>query len=631
MSLKSKILLILSAVVAMYALADHLLQRWILTPSFESLEEAEAAMNLQRTLDAIEREVAFLGQRCESLASWDETYLFLEDRNPAFVACNLSQEILQREDFDLVYLVALDGTVVHANVRARDGSPAPRLREFPTGAFAPQHPLLSPSDVLRPVEGMMVTELGPLLLSSRPVLPSDGQGSARGRLVLGRAFDHELEQEIGAHTRVQFTIKPLEPESLSERELGLFDRITAASAPVIEPRDEDLLHIYTTLPDIKAAPALLVRADIPRLISQRGASAIRYALLSTIAAGLLMMMVLLRLLQQAVLDPIATLTRHAVAIGRSDDTSVKTALDRADEIGVLSREFDAMLDKLADSRAQLVRTARSAGMSEIATGVLHNIGNVLNSVNVSVAMLGDKLAASRCSLLQRLSSVLEQHKGDMGRYVTEDPQGRALVPFVGTLSKQLAGENEALRGEVRSLAQGVDHIRSLVASQQAYAGKSGLREATRLAELIDAAVAMTAPTTPENAPLELVREYAELPAVSVDRHKLLEILVNLLQNARQAVAATDTGAGRIVLRLSLGPQGAQRIEVLDTGVGIPAENLVRIFNHGFTTKKNGHGFGLHSSANSAGEIGASLRAHSDGLGRGAAFTIDLPAPVALAA
>ena len=126
--------------------------------------------------------------------------------------------------------------------------------------------------------------------------------------------------------------------------------------------------------------------------------------------------------------------------------------------------------------------------------------------------------------------------------------------------------------------------------------------------------------------IDLVREFAEnLPSARVDRHKVLQILINLLRNAKHAMDATVDRTKRLVVRVGLGTSGTVKITVIDNGVGIPAEHLNKIFNHGFTTKKDGHGFGLHSGANAAKEMGGCLTAQSDGPGRGAEFNLELPA------
>jgi signal transduction histidine kinase len=327
-----------------------------------------------------------------------------------------------------------------------------------------------------------------------------------------------------------------------------------------------------------------------------------------------------------VITPLSALTEKAVEIGRRDDTTIKVGLERADEIGQLAGEFDRMLGKLAKSREQVIQTARQAGMSEIATGVLHNVGNVLNSVNVAANLAVKKTDELALADLEILVGVLEGHQRDLAAFVGQDPRGKHLVPFLKELSEGLATQRQALRGELRALNQGIEHIAELVRAQQSHAGTKGVFEKAQLAEQVEAALGICQPGLAECVDLEVVRDFAALPAVDVDKHKLMEILVNLIQNAAQSLRERGGAGRRLELRLARLSEGAARIEVRDNGIGIPRENLTRIFQHGFTTKKNGHGFGLHVSANAATEMGAKLHAHSDGPDRGASFYLDIPLP-----
>jgi signal transduction histidine kinase len=123
--------------------------------------------------------------------------------------------------------------------------------------------------------------------------------------------------------------------------------------------------------------------------------------------------------------------------------------------------------------------------------------------------------------------------------------------------------------------------------------------------------------------VSLVREFEKVPSMNVEKHKILQILVNLVRNAKYACHDSGREDKRLTIRMTNGPERV-RISVIDNGVGISTENLTRIFNHGFTTRKDGHGFGLHSGSLAAKQLGGELRVHSDGLGLGATFTLELP-------
>ncbi|MGK3984271.1 PAS domain S-box protein [Sorangium sp. So ce136] len=273
---------------------------------------------------------------------------------------------------------------------------------------------------------------------------------------------------------------------------------------------------------------------------------------------------------------------------------------------------------------RLVSASRVAGMAEVAAGVLHNVGNVLTSVNVSATVVADTLSRSRISALAKAVALLREHEGDLGAFLTEDPRGKLVPAYLDKLSATLAEEQATVLSELASLTKDIDHIKRIVQMQQSYAKLSvNVREAVSLPELMEDALRITAEGL-ERHHVQVIREYAATPPVTLDRHKILHILVNLINNAKRAVAAC--GDGQREIRLRTGIDGGERVrfEVADSGVGIPAENLPKLFNHGFTTSKDGHGFGLHSGALSAKEMGGVLTVRSEGVGRGAVFSLLLP-------
>ena len=316
---------------------------------------------------------------------------------------------------------------------------------------------------------------------------------------------------------------------------------------------------------------------------------------------------------------------------------INRRLNQSDRFLILKKPFDnvevhqlaSALTSRAAAEAELARlhqtmveTSRQAGMAEIATGVLHNVGNVLNSVNVSASLVLDQVRKSKTATLAKAVQLLSAHRDDIGEYLTRDAKGKQIPALLEALSEHLLREQAAVTREVQELQTNLDHIKQIVAMQQSYAKVSGVLEILPVHELVEDALRMSSSALVRHQ-IEVVREFEPVPRVLVDRHKVLQILINLLSNAKHALEARPDGR-RLDLRITRGEGDRVRVEVADNGAGIAPENLTRIFQHGFTTKKEGHGFGLHSGANAARELGGSLTAHSDGPGRGAAFRIELP-------
>lgn len=634
MSLRSKIVLILSGVVLLFAGLDHAIQKTLVFDSFVRLERDEAEKDMYRVVEALKKEILYLDQRCDDWAAWDDTWRFVATPNQEYITSNLGPEGFAKSQIDLLYVCDAGGKVVWGRILDPNEDNRPiSLRELPGESLYLTHPLLQASG--RP-GGIWMTEHGPMLVSSRPILDSRRNGPSRGTVILGRFVSDAFVEDVGERTGVPFHVWPVESGSLPPEERAVLDEVTASSyansaAPeyVVREKDADVLYVRTTFPDMKAQPSLLIRAEIERNITGDGRTSVQYALISTVAAGLLILLVLLGLLQRTVLKPLAIVTRHAVEIGKSDETFRKLELARTDEFGILSREFDRMMEKLSESRAANVKTARAAGMSEIATSVLHNVGNVLNSVNVSATLVAQRASHTEAQDLLQAMKAVEESAGDLATFIERDPRGKHLQPLLVSLAEQMAGDQAAIREEVKTLSQGIEHIQVLVRSQQDFAGRSGVLEAVHLAQPIEAAFAMSA--RQGEGEFEIALEQDDVPMCRIDRHKLTEILVNLYRNAREAMLEAGDSKRRIVVRASRPGEGRIRIEVEDDGVGIPAENLERVFTHGFTTKKTGHGFGLHSSANAAREMGGTLVARSAGVGQGSTFILELPAREAQAA
>lgn len=278
--------------------------------------------------------------------------------------------------------------------------------------------------------------------------------------------------------------------------------------------------------------------------------------------------------------------------------------------------------KLAQLHQQLLETSRLAGMAEIATNVLHNIGNVLNSVNVSASVVADAVRKSRVANLGKAVALLREHERDLGAFFTSDARGKQLAVYLSQLADHFLEEQKMMTRELDLLRGNIDHIKEIVAMQQSYARVSGVKEIINLNELVADCLRMNEGAFNRHQ-VEIVQEFGNLPPMNVEKHKILQILVNLVRNAKHACQDSGQPDRRLTVRTASEP-GRVKIFVTDNGVGIPAENLSRIFNHGFTTRKDGHGFGLHSGALAAKEMGGALTVHSDGPGRGATFTLELP-------
>ena len=277
---------------------------------------------------------------------------------------------------------------------------------------------------------------------------------------------------------------------------------------------------------------------------------------------------------------------------------------------------------LAVANKELVETSRQAGMAEVATGVLHNVGNVLNSVNVAAKLALDRARLLKTDRLRMAADLLTENQ-DEDRFLTAHEKGKQLPAYFSQLATHFQSGQENLEKELKTLQDSLGHVNDIVAMQQTYAKIGAHWETVSPESLIEDALKLNASALARHD-IRLIREFEPTKSVRVDRPKALQSLVNLLRNAKHSCDERNPEAKEIRVGLS-GDADQVRITIADNGVGIPAENLTKIFSYGFTTRPTGHGFGLHSSALAIKELGGRLDVQSDGPGRGAVFTVSLPA------
>jgi PAS domain S-box-containing protein len=277
----------------------------------------------------------------------------------------------------------------------------------------------------------------------------------------------------------------------------------------------------------------------------------------------------------------------------------------------------------------LVDASRLAGMAEVATNVLHNVGNVLNSVNVSASVLAERLKSSKGARLGEVAALLRRHKDDLPGFMANDPRGPKIPDYLAALAAQLAGEREAMLKELEELRSNLDHIKETVTMQQTYARRCGVVEEIAVVDLVEDALRMNSGAMTRHR-VTVHRDYVDRPNITTDKHKVLQILVNLLRNAKYACDESQAQDKQVRVRVEQVLDEVW-ISVIDNGVGIAPEVMERLFTHGFTTRKSGHGFGLHGAALAASELGGTLTVHSEGVGRGATFRLCLPLPPARSA
>jgi signal transduction histidine kinase len=606
MKIKWKIIALIAILFVILGASAAFIAMSVLVPSFTQLESREADIAMRRAQYGMDQTLDQLALTAGSWGNWTDAYRFAQDHNHTFIDEQVTPAGLKQLNINALLFVDPTGHILASGALNLQSERVLDLDVTSRQALAEDFPWRIHLGDGRPAQGLLRTNHGILMVAAAPVLDGFGHGPSRGLVILGRLLSDAEIQRIGSHAQVNLSMLP--PHQPGDANGSL--------------ETGDVIKVYRTLNDLYGRPIMTLQVDVPREITQRGYSAVYYASAYLMVAAIMVVVLLVFVLNRVVLRPLALVTRHAIAIGEGKNLTTRLNFKGNDEIGALAREFDRMVARVAESRSQLSDQSFQAGRAEVATNVLHNVGNILNSINISASLVAERVRQSKTCDVSRLAALLVEQGPRLGQFISDDERGKRVPEYLATLGKQLLADQRMTLEELASLRENLEHIKDTVAMQQKFAKLCGVTEVVAVADLVEDSLRLNAGAFTRHG-VTLRREFGDVVPITVDRHKVLQILINLIRNAKYACDDSGRSDKLIILRIENVSSGV-RISVIDNGIGIPPENMVRLFTHGFTTRESGHGFGLHSAALAAQELGGSLRAESEGPGRGATFTLELP-------
>jgi two-component system NtrC family sensor kinase len=393
--------------------------------------------------------------------------------------------------------------------------------------------------------------------------------------------------------------------------------------PVERLEETDALtRVYRTYSDVYGEPLMTLKVDVPREISARGTRAVAYASAYLIVAAVIVLLLLVMVLNRVILRPLAAVTRHAVALGENEDLTTRLALKRSDEFGVLAREFDRMVERVAESRTQLVDQSFQAGFAELAKGVLHNLGNAMTPIGVRLANLDDRLRAAPVEEAEQGFAELQEGVDDPGRRSD-------LQDFMRLAAHELAVTVRNAQEDVAVMKRQSSMVQSTLSEQMRTARNEHVIEPVRLTELLAQSLEIVPDAARQRLMIDSDDSLRRLGVVRLARTVLRLVLQNLVINAADAVRDAGKEKGSLCLSAEIlrdADREQLHLTCQDDGVGIPPEDLARVFERGFTTKSldTNHGIGLHWCANAVGALGGRIWAASEGPGHGTAMHVLVP-------
>jgi two-component system NtrC family sensor kinase len=607
MNIRTKMISLLALLFAVLIVLEIVVQQRILMPSFAQLEREDAETSMKRIGYALDRTLEGLEVTAADWGNWADVYQYVQAPNAAFVSANITPVAMKQLQVNVMLIVDLNGRYVLSAARSLDDGEPLDLDLASRQALPDDFPWRKNLGEGRALRGLLRTNQGVMMIAAAPVLNGSGSGHPLGVVLMGRLLTPAQVQLIGAQAQAALMLLDHAPAGDQIKE-------TDASTQIFKP-----------FVDLYGRPLMSFRVDVPRRISARGRDAVTYASLYLIGAAVTVLLLLVVALNRIVLKPLARVTRQAIAVGEGTDLSVRLNIAGQDEIALLAREFDRMVERVADSRRQLVDQSFHAGFAELAKGVLHNLGNAMTPLGVRLSRLVDRLRDAPAADVQLAFTELAKE--------TQASARRAdLEEFLRLACRELAACVMDAQSDAAVVQRQATLVQSALSELMRSTRNGHVVESVRLPDL----VAQTLEIVPDACRHRLVVDADEslrkVGAVQVARTVLRLILQNLIINAADAVR--DAGRDKGVLHFAAeiiqeADSEHLHLHCKDDGVGIAAANLQRVFDKDFSTKSRdtNYGIGLHWCANAIGALGGRIWAVSDGPGLGASMHLMLPLPV----
>jgi sensor domain CHASE-containing protein len=609
MNVRTKMISVLALLFAVLIVLDIGIQKLVLMPSFAELERDDARTSMRRIDNVLNITLDNLEMNAADWGNWADAYRFVQGQNPEFVMSNITTAALKQLQVNTVMLVDLKGNVVVASSGDLD-SGAPLDIDLSASAQLPGNfPWRRNLAAGEPAKGLVKTNRGILMLAGAPVLDGTGRGPWMGMVIMGRLLTSREVRQIGAQAQATVSMNA-DPRPGGADELTETDTATEVSR---------------RFADIYGSPLMTLHVQVPRKITQRGQSAVSYASTYLVVAGLAALILLVIVLNRVVLAPLARVTRHAVAIGEGTDLTARLNLPGCDEVAVLAGEFDRMVERVAESRRQLMDQSYQAGFAELAKGVLHNLGNAMTPLGVRLTKLGERLRDTPSTDVGLAAAELAREQAGSERY-------RDLQEFLRLGCLELGASLKDAQADVMVIQRQTTIVQTALCELMRSTRNEHVMESVRLPDLVSQTLEIVPDACRQRLMVEADDSLRRVGVVSVARTVLRLVLQNLIINAADAVreAGREKGIFRVAAEIVRGSERDQlHLHCEDNGVGIARANLERVFDQGFSTKsrETNHGIGLHWCANAISALGGRIWAVSEGPGRGASMHLMVPLSV----
>lgn len=568
MSLRSKILIIMLVVVALYSAVYYSIQHFVIMPSFDTLEREQVKRDIRQCVDAVNREIRQLDIIC---AEWARSDALFNKQISDFEETGLGVEAAKKGMLDLVCVLDLDGKLLWSRNLYRKGRHSNEMSPFKSGEEDQRKFLLNCRNADKYVFGLVMSDDIPMLVSCRPITGSDKQSSPSGILVMGRLLTKGLVDALGTQAKVAFDLWPADTSNLPADCLKALEKINSGEEYVISVRDNDeVMSAYAVMTDVRGYPAILLRARLPRFIGLTGMATVRSAQFAVVTSALLLLVVMILSLQELVISPVEKLTGHVVKFADEQKPTEHPKRGK-NEIKTLMQEFDLMVEQIRKHEEQMIQAHKMIALGTLVSGVAHEISNPNGVITINAAMIR-KISA-------RMFEVLDQLAKEKGEF-----------EIGGKSYREARAELESLTGDV---AKSAERIKTIVSDLTNFVRQdtTDLSEVVDINQVVKDTLGLVSSTIVEITENLSVSYGANVPVIKGNSNRLQQVFINLISNACHALK----GSGRSGIRIkTFFSEDKKEVCVVfeDDGEGISKEDLPRIKDPFYTTRRDEGGTGL---------------------------------------
>ena len=606
MNVRTKMLSWLALLFVILIGIDIAIQKEILMPSFAELERDDAKTSMKRINYALDMSLHELELTAADWGNWADVYDYTQRPNGAFVSTNITPVAMKQLQVNALLICDLHGNLVLSAAQDYASGQSIDLDLADRKTLPDDFPWRRNLTDGRSAKGLIGTNHGVMMIAAAPVLNGSGSGKPMGMVILGRLLTAREIHMLGARAQAALSM--------------LGNGGSASGEQVVETAD--VTRVERSFADIYGRPLMKLRVDVPRNITARGHDAVTYASAYLIGAAIAVLALLVIILNRMVLEPLARVTRHAVAIGTGTDLTARLNLPGRDEVARLAQEFDRMVARVAESRRQLVDQSFQSGFAELAKGVLHNLGNAMTPLAVRLAKLKDRLRDAPAADMELACANIAGERAGSPRY--DD-----LWEFLRLGCREMAVAVSDSQADVEVIQRQTAVVQTALGELMRSTRNEHVVEAVRLPDLVTQTLEIVPDACRQRLVVDSDESLREVGVVRVARTVLRLVLQNLIINAADAVrdAGRDTGVLHVAAEIVREADREQlHLQCRDNGVGIPEQNLERVFDKGFSTKsrESNYGIGLHWCANAISALGGRIWAASEGPGHGASLHVMLP-------